>query len=423
MSNKQKGYSLPALNTKNRVREGKSRGSKNVNNRQKTMDDICLYRIFTCKKRMKIRLNIHNNFALISILAVVIGVFLSYYELSQLFDSYVIVPNAVDYMIAISHLLFFTFLPGILIYICTRRHNRFENIKHFLYSVSVVIFFCIFAIIIIEPLIGKSNHEHAHIYEEYFKGKNKNTWEHWDRGKHSRYFHDDVEDWTNRSIFLFLLIFAISRVYNISHREEEMERKFEKLKNESLQSQINALNNQINPHFFFNALNALHSLIDENKKEQSIEYLSSLSNVFRYILRSEKKDIRTLQEEFDFLDTYRYMLQVKYEEKLQFNIQVDKKFYLYRIPVLSLLPLIENVTKHNEISNRFPMIVHIYMDEIEGNLKISNEKRTKLNRVESDGIGLENLNNRFKLQIKKEIKIEETTDTFSVSLPLLIPKE
>jgi len=372
---------------------------------------------------MKIRLNIHNNFALISILAIVIGIFLSFYELSQLFDSYIIVPDALDYLIAISHLLFFTLLSGILIYICTRRHKRFENIRHFLYSALVFIFFCLFAFIVIEPLIEKSDHHHAYIYEEYFKKQNKNAWEYRKGERHSRYFHNDADDWATKSAFLFLAIFAISRVYNISHREEEMEREFEKLKNESLQSQISALNNQINPHFFFNALNALHSLIDEDKKEQSIEYLSSLSNVFRYILRSEKKDIRTLQEEFDFLDTYRYMLHVKYEEKLQFNIQIDKKYYLYRIPVLSLLPLIENVTKHNEISNRFPMTVHISINEPEGYLRVSNEKRTKLNRVESDGIGLKNLNNRFKLQIKKEIKIEDTADCFSISLPLLIPKE
>lgn len=371
---------------------------------------------------MKIRLTIHNNKFLLVLISIAIGCFSSYYELLQLFVSEVIKPDAIDYTIAISHVLFFSILSGILIYICTRRLKRAENILHFIYSLVVVAVFSLIAWQVIDPLVHKSNKEHAHIYEEHFKKHRRNVWDNWEREKRMRYFHDSGEDWIEKAISLFVAIYIISRIYNMARREEEMEHKFEKLKNESLQSQISALNNQINPHFFFNAMNALHSLIAEDKKDKSLEYLSNLSNVFRYILQSEKKDMVVLKEEFAFLETYRFMLTVKYEQRLQFDIRVDKKYDLYRIPVLSLLPIIENVIKHNEISNRYPMVVHIFMDE-EQYLVIQNEKREKLDKIESAGIGLKNLNNRFKLLTQKEIQIKNTADTFSVCLPLSTPKQ
>jgi len=270
-----------------------------------------------------------------------------------------------------------------------------------------------------DPVMDRSNGGHAHIYDEYYESNRKNAWDNWERGKHSRYFHESGEDWIDKAVLLALAIFALSRIYNTSRREEEIERTVEKLKNESLQSQISALNNQINPHFFFNALNALHSLIIEDKKEKSLEYLSNLSNVFRYILQSEKKDLVTLSEEFAFLDTYRYMLFLKYEEKLKFDIRVNEKYYAYRLPVLSLL-VIENVTKHNEISNKNPMTVHIFVDSNDY-LVIKNDKHAKLDNIESAGIGIKNLDNRFRILVEKKIKIENNAETFSISLPLSTP--
>ncbi len=368
---------------------------------------------------MKIKLNIHNNYKIIALIALAIGAVLSYYEISQLFDEDIIIPDSADYFIAISNFIFFTLLSGILIYINTRTLNKHEDLRHFIYSALAVATFSLYIWLVHDPVADRSNERHSEIYDDYYRHRKKERRE---RGKHSLYFHEKGEDWMGVSVILLFAIYGFSRIYNMSRRKEEIERKLEQLKNESLQSQISALNNQINPHFFFNALNALHSLIVEDKKEKSLEYVSNLSHVFRYILQSEKKDLVNLSEEFAFLETYRFMLSVKYEQKLNFNIQVDKKYDNYFLPVLSLLPIVENVIKHNEISNKHPMTVDIYID---GNdyLIIKNEKREKLDRIDSEGIGMKNLNNRFRLLTKKEIKIENTPLVYSVCLPLSMPKQ
>lgn len=113
-------------------------------------------------------------------------------------------------------------------------------------------------------------------------------------------FHEPEEAWYNNLFTLFVGIYTFSRIYILAARKEEVERNYEKLKNESLQSQIDALYNQINPHFFFNALNSLHALIVEGQNQKSLAYLSNLSNVFRYILQSEKKELVALKDELSF---------------------------------------------------------------------------------------------------------------------------
>lgn len=368
---------------------------------------------------MKIQLSIHNNIAVLALIAIIVGCFSSYYELSQLFVSTVIDPGTLDYTIAISHLLFFTLLSGILIYINIQHIKRAENIRHFLYSSLVVFVFGVIAWQVVDPLTRQSNKRHAEVYEEYFSKQDRNVWQNWESEKRSHYFHDSGIDWIEKSVFLFLGIYVISRIYNMAHREEEMKMRYEKLKSESLQSQVSALNHQINPHFFFNALNALYSLIVEENKNKSLEYVANLSNVFRYILQSGKKETVSLSEEFAFLETYRFMLSVKYEQRLRFNILVDKHYETYRLPVLSLLPVIENVTKHNEISSKYPMVIDLFMEN--HFLVIRNEKRDKLDAVDSAGIGLENLNNRFKLLTGEEVKIANTAEAFSLYLPLVCP--
>ena len=200
--------------------------------------------------------------------------------------------------------------------------------------------------------------------------------------------------------------------------KKEIERDNLRLKNETLEIQMSALNNQINPHFFFNSLNSLHALITEGDQKRSLDYLSNLSKVFRYILQSEKKTLALLSEELEFLETYRFMLSVKFEDKLTFQMNISEKYRVAQLPVLSLLPLVGNIIKHNEISSRNPMWVKIETNE--DYLVITNPKHPKLDTVEKSGLGLQNLNNRFSLLMKESIIIQETDELFKVSLPLII---
>lgn len=200
-------------------------------------------------------------------------------------------------------------------------------------------------------------------------------------------------------------------------RQNEMAKENERLRIESLESRCDALANQINPHFFFNTLNAMSSLIREDQKELSLEYIEKLSVVFRYVLQSDRKGLVPLSEELDFLESYKFLLEVRYENKLKIKLNVADKYMDSGLPVLSLLPLVENVVKHNTISTDSPMTVDIMT--YDSTLVISNPIHQKLNIDNKIGIGLKNLSNRLVLLTGKDLRTENDGKTFRVVLPLI----
>lgn len=112
--------------------------------------------------------------------------------------------------------------------------------------------------------------------------------------------------------------------------------------------------NQINPHFFFNSLNGIQSLVRKGNDDDTLLYVSQLSDIFRYILQSDRKGLVTLDEELEFIRAFRHVMEVRFKGKLAFEIDVPAKKRRLRLPVLSLLPLVENVTVHNMIDSGSP---------------------------------------------------------------------
>jgi sensor histidine kinase YesM len=199
------------------------------------------------------------------------------------------------------------------------------------------------------------------------------------------------------------------------HRRKEQE--IEHLKIENLQSRCDALTNQINPHFFFNSLNGLTSLIRKKNEENALEYVNKLSDVFRYVLQSDKKGLVKLDEELEFVQAFRYMMEVRFANKLIFNINIPCEQRFLRIPVLSLLPLIDNVVVHNIIDSEHKMEVNITLnDQLE--LSVSNPVFPKMSPPNTNGTGLKNLENRFSLLMDRQIRIVDDGVTFTVYLPL-----
>jgi len=224
-----------------------------------------------------------------------------------------------------------------------------------------------------------------------------------------------------RSVYILIIVYMGALIYKLNTKKIETEQSLEKLKSESLQSRLDVLSNQINPHFFFNALNSLYSLIKEDKKDDSLSYLSNLSNIFRYIMRSESGSLVKLNEELAFLDEYKYLLSVKYGDKLFINCNIDPVYLEYCIPGITLMPVIGNVAKHNEISNKNHMVININV--VNDCLVVTNKIKRKIEQVKSEGIGLKNLNNRYKILMDKEITVKEDESEFSVTLPLLKEKQ
>lgn len=289
---------------------------------------------------------------------------------------------------ALARLLFYTIFAWILMVLNVEIGKKMGYIKRFVYSIIISIGAYILYIAIENPLL--------------------------DYISINRFFRGD------QLFYIFFILFATylsGWFYALLRKQYQTGLDNEYLKNETLSSKIDALTNRINPHFFFNALNSLHSLILEDQKERSLAYVANMSNVFRYILQSEKRGVVELTSELNFLTAYIFMLKVKYENKLIFDIKIPDKYKSYTIPVLSLLPIIENVAKHNEISNSAPMTISIYTEE--SKIIISNPIQLKLEHYHSSGIGIKDLKERFFLLTGKQIEVEQTETLFKVGLPLI----
>ena len=219
-------------------------------------------------------------------------------------------------------------------------------------------------------------------------------------------------------IIIGLLTSMIGYIYLLMIDQHEKEREIERLQIESLQSRCDALMNQINPHFFFNSLNGISSLIrKEEDDEKVLEYVSKLSDVFRYILQSDRKGLVTLDEELKFAEAFSHVMEVRFANKLTFEVDVPESKRNLTLPVLSLIPLLENVTVHNIIDSEHQMNVRIYLNS-SSELVVSNPVYPKLTEPDTNGIGLKNLQSRFELLTGKEIKIKTDGNMFEVRLPL-----
>jgi len=222
--------------------------------------------------------------------------------------------------------------------------------------------------------------------------------------------------------------FIISCVVTVSYyiiymmrEQQHITLENQRLKLENILSQYETLKNQLNPHMLFNSLNTLRSLIrDEPVKAQN--YTQELSNVLRYMLHENDSQKTTLAEELGFMESFTFLLTMRYEDNLVFDIQTDKKWNSYLLPPMSLQVLIENTVKHNEISNRYPLKV-IVKTSSDGMLSVCNQIQPKLTDSAGTGIGLDNLVKRYRLLFNKEIVIDNQDNKFCVSIPLINPKD
>jgi hypothetical protein len=231
---------------------------------------------------------------------------------------------------------------------------------------------------------------------------------------------------TGNLVFQFFVVFIIcaftGHVTYLNSLQMRKEQEIEQLKTENLQSRYDALTNQINPHFFFNSLNGLTSLIRKKNEENALEYVNKMSDVFRYVLQSDKKGLVTLGEELDFVKAFFYMMEIRFANKLVFKINVADENRDLKLPVLSLLPLIDNVVVHNTIDSDHKMEVNICMNP-QMELSVSNPVFPKLTTPDTNGTGLKNLENRFLLLMNRQIRIKNDGLRYTVYLPLKKDKD
>ncbi|WP_299665652.1 2TM domain-containing protein [uncultured Polaribacter sp.] len=182
-------------------------------------------------------------------------------------------------------------------------------------------------------------------------------------------------------------------------------------------AKFESLKNQLDPHFLFNSLNVLTSLIGENPL-QAERFTTKLSKVYRYVLEQRNKDLVPISEELKFAKTYMELLGMRFEEAVKFNIPEAISNNELKIVPLSLQLLLENAVKHNVVSTSRPLTINIY--EEDRYLIIENNINPKEAIGKSTKVGLQNIADRYGLITQKGVKIENNNKTFKVSLPLLI---
>lgn len=211
---------------------------------------------------------------------------------------------------------------------------------------------------------------------------------------------------------------AAGHISLLQQERVRMTSEVERLRTENLQSQCAALAGQVNPHFFFNSLSGIASLVRDGDNRLTLEYIEELSDVFRYTLQSSDKGMVPLSDELDFAESFSSVLEVRYAGKLTFDIQIDKQQRnQYLLPVLTLLPVIENVIVHNRIDSVHPMTVSITINNDE-ELVVSNPIHPKQQQPRTTGIGLKNLANRLELMSGRQLRTKSDEGRFIVYLPL-----
>jgi len=192
----------------------------------------------------------------------------------------------------------------------------------------------------------------------------------------------------------------------------------EQLKKINLQTQLDSLKTQINPHFLFNNLNSLSSLISTDAR-QAESFLDELSAVYRYLLQQNNRDLCPLTDEINFINAYFHLLKTRYGEAIFMETDVEPRYLSFLIPPLTLQILFENAIKHNVISVNRPLAIKLYTRA--GALHVENNLQKKKSAVASNRIGLQNIVMKYKLLDQSAVEVREDNNRFLVTVPLITP--
>lgn len=217
-------------------------------------------------------------------------------------------------------------------------------------------------------------------------------------------------------LFTLTTIGMFEAVYyynNFSRAEVEKE----ELLRANLQSQLDSLKSQVNPHFLFNSLNSLTSLIAKDPVKAEC-FVEEMSNVYRYLLRSNEQELVTLDEELAFIDSYLHLLKTRFGNNLAVTKNVAERHRCFLLPPLTLQLLIENTVKHNVVSSDAPLRI-VLSTTTNDRLEVTNNLQKKHREVVSGKVGLSNIVAKYKLLRQPEIDIWETQTEFTVRIPLI----
>lgn len=218
-------------------------------------------------------------------------------------------------------------------------------------------------------------------------------------------------------IFITIMIMAIYEAIYFYVRFKKSVREEEQTKQAIIQAQLDALRNQAQPHFFFNTLNTLRDIIDQNSKEDAKEFVDKLSDMYRFLLEAGNANLISLRDELKFSKAYIHIQSERFGDNLKLNWNIPKTSLDALIVPMSLQLLLENAIKHNVISKAKPLIINVTVKD--NKLVIDNKMESKSTQLPSTKVGLANIEKRYTLISSKSIEIKNDGNRFMVALPLL----
>lgn len=215
-------------------------------------------------------------------------------------------------------------------------------------------------------------------------------------------------------ITFFVSLFLNGRAFLLSWKATLIEA--ERLKKEQISARYETLKNQVNPHFLFNSLNVLASLVhrDANLSEK---FIRQLSGVYRYILDSRDKEVVPLEEELETLRAYLFLMDIRFGTALQVEIDIPENTQLHLAP-LTLQMLVENALKHNEVSKANPLHIRIFIENHQY-IVVQNTLQGKNTLPDSTGVGLSNIRARYRMLLGKDVVVDDQGQYFTVKVPVI----
>ncbi|MCE7065144.1 sensor histidine kinase [Dyadobacter sp. CY326] len=235
----------------------------------------------------------------------------------------------------------------------------------------------------------------------------------------------DWHEWILPLKLLLMFCFRVNLFLNTIHviflymkKLEESHQQLESYKRITSQAQLQSLRNQVNPHFLFNNLSVLTALIAQDTTA-SVEFVKQFSNVYRYILKSDEKELIELRQELSFIHSYLYLLKTRFESGLSIQVDISEGCLSAYILPVSLQMLVENAVKHNIISKGKPLHIDIFCIDNETITVKNNLQRKPIEDDQSTRLGLTNIAKRYDFLGHHGVVVEQTDKYFSVTIPLI----
>ena len=220
-------------------------------------------------------------------------------------------------------------------------------------------------------------------------------------------------------VLMSVILLTIDVSYQFFRHWKHSLVEIERYRAESLQAQLQNLKNQVNPHFLFNNLSVLSSLVYQDP-DKSVVFINQLSKVYRYLLDNQDSELVTVDEELNFIRSYVFLLQIRFSPNLSINIDVRNEDLSRMIPPMALQILLENAIKHNEVSSGHPLTISIVSGE--DKLVVSNKLQLRTLHEPGSQTGLANIRARYRFFTAAPVVVTQDSSNFIVKIPLLIKK-